>query len=229
MGHSRLLNWNALLHSEIEGYLGKKSDAYLHSFPQPAWKEYTKVDDSGDKLRGDEVVRKIRECLRTGMGITRSETQWKVHEACLQAMLPYIYGEEWDLNQGRILKKYNLKEVKQEVLIIMSRRQGKSFSVGMFVAALLLNCPKIRIAVWATAFRLSRALMEIIKNMLARAFQHSYNAKNYEKGESNNERFSFFGPDGTERTVLCLPGTAKVSPSCFLSVVRRCRQGSLKR
>jgi len=205
------LDWNKLFHTEVINYYQEQADKRLDNFLRPKWERYLNIHEENEQMGGDVIVNNLRKCLRSGMGITRSETQWKVHEGCIKAMAPKIYGEEWKLNQARILTKFRTEEIVQQVIIIMSRRQGKSFSVGMFVASALLNIPGVRIAVWATAERLAQALMEIVKNMLERAFRVSYDKSSYPKSENNKTRYSFFGPDGTERILLCLPGTPRVS------------------
>lgn len=208
---SQFLDWNSLYHNEINGYYEACVRKRQRNIPGLVIDNYNVAKTTSEKLAGDVVVDNMRACLRSRFGVKRSETQVKVHQACLEAMVPYIYGDEWKRNKARILKKFRVKEIRQEVLIIMSRRQGKTWSTAMYVAACLLNIPNVRIAVWATAYRLSRALMEIVKGMLEKAFVHHYNKKEYKTNEENSERFSFYGPDGSERILLCLPGSAKVS------------------
>jgi hypothetical protein len=83
---------------------------------------------------------------------------------CLVALLPLVYGPELNSNRERLLKKFNLKRIYQEIVIIASRRVGKSILVACFLAALLLCMPGVNIACFSPALRQARGT--IMKNVL---------------------------------------------------------------
>ena len=209
---SVILDPNKLYHDELYHYYRKKNLRKKRKKPVERWIEAQRVKHKGAGLDGDNIVANIRGLLKNGFSIRRSEMQWKVHEACIKAMIPKIYGEEWDQNQGRILKHFRLNRLFQEVMIIMSRRQGKSWSVGMIAAAFILFIPEFTIAIFATGKRMAAALMDITKKMLKRAFRYSnVSQADYSVKKASAELVVYEGPDGTERKLACLPGSARVS------------------
>lgn len=206
------INLSPLIHKEIKNYWDKEviKEDELNNNLRERWEEIDKPKQKKLHLNGDGVIASLSALLSTGFRITRSETQWEVHEAMINSLLPVIYGEEWEINQGRILSKLNLDELEQEVLIVMARREGKSYSVGMGVAALMLLVPDINIAVFATGKRMAQALLDIVKNFLHLAWKHSINEKGYTILHHNAEAFILRGPDGTTRSVRIMPGSPKV-------------------
>jgi len=210
-----------LLHTEVREYWDKQVEAEVanNDILRPRWECIDKPQQQKLRLEGDSTIKKLTELLATGFKVTRSQTQWQVHEAMINSLLPMIYGEEWKINQGRILKSLNLEKLEQEVMIVMARREGKSYSVGMGVAALMLLVPNINIAVFATGKRMAQALLDITKNFLDLAWKHSISPKGYTTLHKNAESFILRGPDNTVRTVKVMPGTAKVCVFCIACLV----------
>lgn len=207
-----VLNLSPLIHKEVKNYWDKEviKTNELNDNVRERWEEIDKPKQKSLHLNGDGIIDALTNLLATGFKITRSETQWEVHQAMIDSLLPVIYGEEWEINQGRILQKLGLEKLEQEVLIVMARREGKSYSVGMGVAALMLLVPNINIAVFATGKRMAQALLDITKNFLHLAWKHSINEKGYTILHHNAEAFILKGPDGTIRSVRIMPGTPKV-------------------
>lgn len=208
-----LLNLNSLLHDEINNHWKSevaKEDARAEL--RPRWEEIDKPLEDKAELEGDKTLKEMRHLLAKGFGIKRSETQWKVHNAMLEAMLPKIFGQEFETHSGRILSSMGMDKFSQEVMVVMARRQGKSYSVGMGCAALLLLCSDVRLAVFATGKRMAAALLDITKKMIEEAWKSgAVPQKGYEIVHSNQEVFWLKGPDGTDRVLNVMPGTAKVS------------------
>lgn len=217
-----VLNLSVLIHEEIKNYWDGEveKDNEVNASIRERWEDIDKPKQKKLHLDGDGVIKELTELLATGFHITRSETQWQVHESMINSLLPVIYGEEWEVNQGRILSNLGLSELEQEVMIVMARREGKSYSVGMGVAALLLKVPNINIAVFATGKRMAQALLDIVKNFLELAWKHSVNQKGYSILHQNAEAFILKGPDGSIRSVRIMPGTPKVN-SFFLMTTHK--------
>jgi hypothetical protein len=102
--------------------------------------------------------------------------------------------------------------LQQEVLIVMARRRGKTYSVAMIAAAILLCVGSCNLAIFSTGDRMSRALMDVVRFFVEKAFAlGSVPAQQYKLVLDNKDTLSFIGPDGSKRTIMALPGTAKVS------------------
>jgi hypothetical protein len=188
--------------------------AELHAYEesQRVFKASHTGEASRQTLNGDEIVRTLRTLLRNGFGVRRSDMQVKIHQAFIEAMLPKLYQSEWDENKARILIDFGLNKLQQEVLIVMPRRRGKTYSVAMAAAAMLLAVPGCSVAVFSTGERLSRALMEVVRMFISKAFAlGTVSQQEYKIIMDNKDTLSFLGPDGSKRSLSCLPGTAKVS------------------
>ena len=212
-----LLNLNSLLHDEVHEYWSEQvKERDERATLRRHWEEIDKPYEERAQLSGDKTLKTMRELLATGFGVKRSETQWKVHNAMMMAMLPKIYGHEYSTHSGRILKTLGVEKLRQEVMVVMARRQGKSYSVGMGCAALLLLCSDIQLAVFATGKRMAAALLEITKKFMETAWDRgSVTRKGYEIVHSNSEKLWIRGPDGTDRVLHVMPGTARVSCVIF--------------
>lgn len=88
-----------------------------------------------ERCMGDMRLARIREVLNK-MGMTRSHQQRLFHNAFIIACLPKIYGKrDWAIHCERVLKEFGIDRIRYEVMIQTARRQGKSESIAMFVAA----------------------------------------------------------------------------------------------
>ncbi len=128
------------------------------------------LDDLRDQRMSDGDIRlaKIRKMLDEVPGFPRSEHQKEFHDAFIAASLPHIFKSSWEANSVRVLESLGLTRVQYEVLIMTARRWGKTISVAMFDAVMLLCCPGIKIAVFSTGKRASGSLMGEIVRMIHR-------------------------------------------------------------
>ncbi len=93
--------------------------------------------------------------------------QKQFHWEMMMALLPKIYSTEWDTQSSSILKKYGLKKLRPEVIIMSARRYGKTAAiVGMLVASLYC-IPDFTIAVFSTCKRTSGKLVAWVVKLLA--------------------------------------------------------------
>lgn len=107
---------------------------------------------------GDLKVERIRTLLAS-MGLTRSQHQRLFHDTFIRAMLPKIYGTEWGQHSQRVMRTLGIKRIRSEVAILTPRQFGKTTSVSMYAAAVMLACPGIRILVFSPGQRTSSNLM----------------------------------------------------------------------
>lgn len=161
---------------------------------------------------GDDTLEQIQFLLNEGFGVKRSEIQCEIHNEFVIATLPKIYQDSWTFNSARIKRQFRVKEVIQEVLVVMPRRRGKTYSTAMYAAACLLAIPNCSCIIFSTGERTARLLMEVIRNMFEAAFNNgALNRDDFRIETDNKECLEFYGPDGTKRTLMCLPGSVRVS------------------
>lgn len=95
---------------------------------------------SESRLKGDAVVKNLHATL-DNLGYERTESQKRFHNEMIRSALPHIYGtSDFEAHKERILEHHGLPDVQYEILICTPRRWGKTTSVAMFIAALLLEC-----------------------------------------------------------------------------------------
>lgn len=209
----RVLNSTQLFHTQSRKYWENELETYERVQAQ-LMRRNGKVTDEivRRSLGGDEDVRRLRKMLRDGLGVKRSDMQVKIHQTIIEAMLPKLYQKEWAENKARILIDYGLDRLQQEVLIVMARRRGKTYSVSMIAAAILLIVSECTVAIFSTTDRMSRALMDVVKMFIKRAMTlGTVSEQDYKIKTDNKDCLELEGPDGTSRKLLCLPGTARVS------------------
>lgn len=121
-------------------------------------------NEEGIHVDGDDRLRRVFVTLDS-FGFERSEFQKLWHWFMVAAALPHIYGErDWPRVQERVLKAMGFDELRSEVLIQTFRRAGKTWSVSMLLAALMLNVPGLKISVISTGGRASGKLLdEVVK------------------------------------------------------------------
>ena len=159
-----------------------------------------------------KVYENIQFLLKKGFGVSRSTIQVEIHKEFIEACLPKIFQYSWKRNKAIIMKQFNVKAVHQEVLVVMPRRRGKSFSTAMFAAAALLCIPSCTSIIFSTGERTAQLLMTVIVEMIERAFTAGTLKKDdYHFITDNKESIVFIGPDGTKRSLMCLPGSVRVS------------------
>lgn len=132
----------------------------------------TRLELSTDRLReanntdGDAKLAKVKWYLNN-MNLTRSMDQRLFHTMFIHASLQKIYGrEDWYLNSQRVLDSEKITALRQEVLIMTPRRLGKTYAAAMFILAMMLGVPGIRIAIFSTNSRSSRNVCEIVIKIL---------------------------------------------------------------
>lgn len=143
-----------------------------------------KYDGRANDVHGDQLLSDIiRTMGEYGQGKERIQMrvdQQTMMAHCINALLPLIYGDKLESNRKRLLRRLGLKRITQEVVILASRRVGKTWFVAMLLAACLICFPKIEIACFSLALRTSKKMMRLVVDMLNR----------HEKGKTMIERMN---------------------------------------
>lgn len=198
------LDARTLVHAPVREALEKRLDAYATGYRRQR-EEYADARlDATTKLSGDEIVEKLQWTL-DNMGVKRHTYQIQFHELFIRSCLPKIYEGEWEAHHDAILRRYALKRLAQETLIVCPRRFGKTWSVSMFCAAYAWCVPNSEVAIFSTGQRASGKLMALCLKFLSvlEGFQDRLHTKNVEKIVL---KFS----DTDLRSINCYPGSVKV-------------------
>lgn len=117
---------------------------------------------------GDQRLRAIRKALKfiDANGTKRSKHQVQMHDGFIAACIRNIYKSEFAANYMRILKDNAWDECCSEVLVCCPRRFGKTFAVGMFVAAYAMTQPNCKICIFSPGRRQSEMMLELVKDFV---------------------------------------------------------------
>jgi len=162
--------------------------------------------------RGDQNIKKCEDMFYNGFGLRYTPIQEKIFRAIVNAMLPKIYGDDWELVKEDVLFHRQVEHFKQELLILMARRNGKTFVVAASAAALLLTIPGITIGIFSRTERQSKMLMREIKKRVKDARALGYiTDQDFTNGHDNVDSLMLqMTATGTEQEVGSFPGSSKV-------------------
>ncbi|KAK3243035.1 hypothetical protein CYMTET_47304 [Cymbomonas tetramitiformis] len=130
-------------------------------------------EDRTREIPGDVAIQKLHHHLDS-FGMERTNSQKLFHRAFLGATLAHIYGtNDFERHRTRILAQNGMEDPSFEVLVVTPRRWGKTTSVAMFVAALLLSVPDMWVSVFSTGQRASSSLLEQVCKLVCHVPQGS--------------------------------------------------------
>jgi hypothetical protein len=93
---------------------------------------------------------------------TRSEWQRRLHMEMLRAVLFQVLGRDYDSHVKRVCERMGWQGPHQELMIIASRRSGKTVGTAIFAAAVLLCVPNIEIVIFSLSKRQSDKMLALI-------------------------------------------------------------------
>jgi hypothetical protein len=114
---------------------------------------------------GDARLANLQHTLNS-LGLERSRNQCQFHRAMTMAILPHIYGEEYEVEEERLLKQFGDEAFLQWIAIQTPRREGKSTALVMMGATVLWNIPFITQVGYSTGRRASMMNLENTVRML---------------------------------------------------------------
>ena len=89
----------------------------------------------------------------------RFDAQKRIHEGMLGACMQLIFRNSKDSDMKLARAEIGMRKSKQQFMAITPRRFGKTYAVAMYVAAMVLACPDVSIAIFSTAKRASELLL----------------------------------------------------------------------
>jgi len=116
---------------------------------------------SAARVTGRERLALLRKALAS-LGLTFSDDQQEFMNRMVAACAKLIFKDDLDSNLDDLLAELNTAELHQELMAIMPRRFGKTFSVAAFVVALLFAIEGLEIGIFSTGRRASQKILELV-------------------------------------------------------------------
>ncbi|MFA5039718.1 MAG: hypothetical protein WC732_08605 [Candidatus Omnitrophota bacterium] len=137
-------------------------------------------------------------------GFARSYVQKQLHAVYVNSCLDLLYRDSWEESQAAALSVARISSFQKKVAVRMGRRIGKTYSISMFVAALMYGCQHtgIKITVYSSCSRASVNLSNTVRQFLKLL------PGVMDRPEADNtENISLRpGPSGATRSLASLPG-----------------------
>jgi hypothetical protein len=173
----------------------------------PKYEYYTNPDLLDKQSNGDTLLNRLVETLSKfdALGWKRSKHQVDFHKAFIGAILKKIYGNEIYANLPRLLKEYDMDELRPDVVVCTPRRYGKTTSVALFVAAVMIAIPGFKVDIYSTGRRASKKLLTLIFTMLRKFLGEGPWCK-----EFNQETLKICAPNSGGSESICNSYPSKV-------------------
>ena len=164
---------------------------------------------------GEDVLDFFREVVSS---FSRSMQQMHVEELYVQSLIPFIYGDEYKENEANIKKENFIEFIKSYTMAELSRRNGKSYSVGHLVSAALRCVPNIEIILIAPAIRQAVMLRKkYVEPMFFNEVLKRFPC-DWKRGPNNSEEFIVI-IDGTPRSLVVLPAIERTTRGLGANVI----------
>ena len=164
------------------------------------------------RTAGDLTLAELNDLFMNGFGTIWSPVQLKIWKAIVDALLPLIYGPEWDEVKKRVMEERGLKHIGLEVLVNMARRNGKTWIVAGACVAIFLKLHGKSIAIFSVGKRQSGMFLTCCQDKLKAAFKKGSHARetDYKQLQKNQEVIIYELADGSKNTLASLPGSITV-------------------
>jgi len=137
----------------------------------------------------------------------------KITRYCLSSMLANMYGEDYARNATRLLKQFKMDAFSSYVFVEMTRRYGKSETVGGFTAIIAWVRYRMRIAVFSTGQRAATEMGKIIVKKLVRLARLTKETVMIH--HNSGDLIKITNRHGVEVEIRVLPSGSNVSFSSF--------------
>ncbi len=191
--------------------------------PEPAWQSYVKVKKTSAWQSGGvatnlspmERLNNLEAALAKLDRIKPFHAQQKVFfKAYTVAMLSFIFGNEIHRYMRELMQRYRVTEIREDVLVIATRRMGKTYATAAFAAALALTQPGIAINIFSTGQRTATALRMLVWNFIIQITDDTTVIT------AQNEKFTEVrGPENSRSVIRSLPGVVEISFLWFFSAL----------
>jgi hypothetical protein len=152
-----------------------------------------------DPLEYMQLCRKYLAKLDT-LGWNRSFHQRLFHDdflkACTRSFWKLEPPGQFARDHQKVLRVNSWDHIAQEILISTPRRFGKTISVSMFCAAMLLACPGVEISIYSTCKRISQKILRNVQKFAMLIADSDYATLNFSVKRENMEEINLQGPLG---------------------------------
>lgn len=183
--------------------------------PDPVWKGYVRKQKtsswkSGSVATNLSPVERLESLENAIRKLDRKHhffaAQKIFHRAYTVAMLSFIFGPEVHRYMSFLMDKYKVTEIRDDVLVIATRRIGKTFATAAYAAALAATQPGITINIFSTGQRTATALRQLIWTFIIEITDDPTCIV------AHNEKFTEVrGPENAKSIVRSLPGVVEIS------------------
>jgi hypothetical protein len=146
-----------------------------------------------------QLCRKYLAKLDT-LGWNRSYHQRLFHDdflkACTRSFWKLEPPGQFARDHQKVLRVNSWDHIAQEILISTPRRFGKTISVSMFCAAMLLACPGVEISIYSTCKRISQKILRNVQKFALLIADADYATLNFGVKRENMEEINLQGPLG---------------------------------
>ena len=160
--------------------------------PSPFDTDTINTIKTGEEL-GDEIIKRVQNRLDNPPDkLKRSIIQVEFHTHLIKACLSIYYREEFERNPIKILQKYDIFDYNQDVIIITSRRAGKTTGTSLFQYANLAEVPCYKTNVYAHRLHIAEMIVQIVKTLFLAShditgYKIVHNSKNLFEVQFPNE------------------------------------------
>ena len=148
-------------------------------------------------------------------GWNRSYHQRLFHDdflkACTRSFWKLEKPGQFARDHQKVLRCNNWDHIAQEILISTPRRFGKTISVSMFCAAMLLACPGVEISIYSTCKRISQKILRNVQKFALMVADGDYGNLNFSVKRENMEEINLQGPVGRQDVRIINSYPSKVS------------------
>jgi hypothetical protein len=134
------------------------------------------------------------------LGWSRSYHQRLFHDdflkACTRSFWKLEPPGQFARDHQRVLRTNSWDHIAQEILISTPRRFGKTISVSMFCAAMLLACPGVEISIYSTCKRISQKILRNVAKFVWLIADGHVSTLNFSVHRQNMEEINLQGPLG---------------------------------
>ena len=127
------------------------------------------IDIAKEPTKGEQCLDSLHQMLELLDEVfeERSPIQRQCHMEYIRTCLPKVVGvKEFAKRKVYYLERMNCIRHHMNVFLRAPRRFGKTYALSMFVAAVLLSVPNVKIAIFAQGGRQSKALLGYVQDII---------------------------------------------------------------